>query len=758
MRHHNLQVTGSVVVNGLGLATTADLNTYTASADAKISTLQAFTSSVGTTNTFTASTNSRLASIETISASNISRIANLESFSSSIYTTNTFTSSTTARLNSIETITASNVARISSLETHSASVDDLNTTQNTRLTNLEEKTGSLATTGSNTFFGTQIFSGSVYVKENLIVQGSSSLQNITASAVDIGTNKIILNVNTPAVRYAGISVYDSGSTDGTGSLWWDSVDNHWVYEHPADSGAPYNSAILIAGPKNAGNLGEELELVNNFIVKAVGGDHISSSAIYDDGSIVAIKNTTHITGSLSTTSTITSANGFVATGYPAASGNGLFIAYNSAGTNTGSLFSYNYGTSTYNPTVIDGSSIYIYNSGVSKMAVIDGNVGIGTNSPQTELHILGKAGWAELRLAGSTAGSGGSVEFFSGSTQLADIYGGSSKDLTFRVNGTTTAMYINNGGRVGIATTNPKTRVQIGNNLFFDDEGSTYLGQISFNRAISDGTISNSSYHGYQLQNYLGKLNLQIYKGNGNSETTHQFSGSAFGINREDPVYALDVATNSTNTFKAFRIQSVDDALITLGSTITSSQNWTFGASSNTSGQGANLFFIGTSTNTASSISQKLVIKSDGKVGIGTSPSYNFDVVGELAVYGSGGASSGGVSISKDTAGTGGKIQSYGGNSYLIFTTNSGGTNYDRLKITSAGVVHPMGNGTQDLGTSSLRWGTIYTSDLDLSNGIGDYTIVEGEDDLFLYNNKKGKVYKFALIEVDPTTATPKKS
>jgi hypothetical protein len=153
-----------------------------------------------------------------------------------------------------------------------------------------------------------------------------------------------------------------------------------------------------------------------------------------------------------------------------------------------------------------------------------------------------------------------------------------------------------------------------------------------------------------------------------------------------------------------------------------------------------------------------VVIKSDGKVGIGTVPTYNLDVIGEFGVYGAGGASAGGVSITKDSAGTGGKIQSFGGNSYLVLTTNSGGVNYDRLKITSAGVVHPMGNGTQDLGTSSLRWATIYTSDLDLSNGIGDYTIVEGEDDLFLYNNKKGKVYKFALIEVDPTTATPKKS
>jgi hypothetical protein len=72
------------------------------------------------------------------------------------------------------------------------------------------------------------------------------------------------------------------------------------------------------------------------------------------------------------------------------------------------------------------------------------------------------------------------------------------------------------------------------------------------------------------------------------------------------------------------------------------------------------------------------------------------------------------------------------------------------------GGVNPGANNTYDLGTSSLRWRTIFTQDLELSNGIGDFTIVEGEDDLFIYNNKKGKVYKFALIEVDPTEATPK--
>lgn len=77
---------------------------------------------------------------------------------------------------------------------------------------------------------------------------------------------------------------------------------------------------------------------------------------------------------------------------------------------------------------------------------------------------------------------------------------------------------------------------------------------------------------------------------------------------------------------------------------------------------------------------------------------------------------------------------------------------------TFSGSILPDATGTRDLGSATLRWGTVYTSDLSLNNGIGDWTIVEGEDDLFLYNNKKGKVYKFALTEVDPSVATPKMS
>jgi len=70
--------------------------------------------------------------------------------------------------------------------------------------------------------------------------------------------------------------------------------------------------------------------------------------------------------------------------------------------------------------------------------------------------------------------------------------------------------------------------------------------------------------------------------------------------------------------------------------------------------------------------------------------------------------------------------------------------------------VIPGSNNTYDLGTAALRFRTVYTNDLELKNAFGDYTIVEGENDLFLYNNKTNKVFKFLLQEVDKETAPPK--
>ena len=80
----------------------------------------------------------------------------------------------------------------------------------------------------------------------------------------------------------------------------------------------------------------------------------------------------------------------------------------------------------------------------------------------------------------------------------------------------------------------------------------------------------------------------------------------------------------------------------------------------------------------------------------------------------------------------------------------------NRFNFGAAGFA-PLANDTYDLGSTTNRWQNVYTTDLQLSNEgktndvdgtWGNYTIQEGESDLFLINNRNGKKYKFMLQEV----------
>ena len=72
--------------------------------------------------------------------------------------------------------------------------------------------------------------------------------------------------------------------------------------------------------------------------------------------------------------------------------------------------------------------------------------------------------------------------------------------------------------------------------------------------------------------------------------------------------------------------------------------------------------------------------------------------------------------------------------------------------------VLPNANDTYDLGSSSQRWRNVYTNDLNLSNEgnsndvdgtWGDWTLQEGETDVFMINNRSGKKYKIKLEEIE---------
>jgi hypothetical protein len=84
---------------------------------------------------------------------------------------------------------------------------------------------------------------------------------------------------------------------------------------------------------------------------------------------------------------------------------------------------------------------------------------------------------------------------------------------------------------------------------------------------------------------------------------------------------------------------------------------------------------------------------------------------------------------------------------------------FDGTDLTVTGNVVPGTTDTYDLGASGNVWRNLYTGDLHLSNEAkeegnavdgtkGNWTIQEGENDLYILNNKSGKKYKFKLEEI----------
>jgi hypothetical protein len=242
---------------------------------------------------------------------------------------NSYTQSANTRLGTLEAATGSYA--ISSSVASAISASDFGqallsasiaTTNNTQTDNITTATqaaagafasasaysGSAVTTyaklsGDNTFTGTQVITGSLFVSSNLVVQGSSSLQNITASAVSIGTNTVILNTDTPAVRFSGIRSVDSGSTGGSGSFLYDSVLDEFIFVHRGD-GTIVTSSVFLVGPETYNDLGNETYPSANTLLKGGGREHVANSNITDSGTLVNIVSATQITGSLGVSGSI----------------------------------------------------------------------------------------------------------------------------------------------------------------------------------------------------------------------------------------------------------------------------------------------------------------------------------------------------------------------------------------------------------------------------------------------------------------------
>jgi hypothetical protein len=247
---------------------------------------------------------------------NLTGTTGYSTFSSSIATTTSGLSSsvalTTSEITSTITSLSSSVATTtsglsSSIGSLSSSVATTTLGTKNRVDSIESKTGSYATTGSNIFQGSQTITGSLYISQDLIVVGSSSIQHISSSIVNISDNIITVNALNPSVRFGGLAVIDSGSSPQvSGSILFDSINNQWLFVH--QNQASVTSSVLLMGPETYDNLGNESYITQNRLVKSTGIEHLSDSNITDTGTLVSINSNTEITGTLNVTGNIINPN------------------------------------------------------------------------------------------------------------------------------------------------------------------------------------------------------------------------------------------------------------------------------------------------------------------------------------------------------------------------------------------------------------------------------------------------------------------
>ena len=113
----------------------------------------------------------------------------------------------------------------------------------------------------------------------------------------------------------------------------------------------------------------------------------------------------------------------------------------------------------------------------------------------------------------------------------------------------------------------------------------------------------------------------------------------------------------------------------------------------------------------------------------------------------------GNIIPSTDSTYTIGGASNYWSHGYIDAITTTG-------DITAGGDILPAVSANKDLGSTSKRWNNIYTTDLQLSNidkdkgnnvdgTRGDWTLQEGDENLYVINNISGKKYKIALIPMD---------
>jgi hypothetical protein len=212
----------------------------------------------------------------------------------------------TDRLDSLELTSASHDDRLDQLESLTSSLDgtyeEKASGTHTLVSGSSQLTGSLVDLISDqTISGTKTFT-------DIVVNGTGSfayIESVSGSAKIIGDAFIVVNTNTPTSRYAGLSVYDSGSTPSTASFYYDGETNDWGYEYSSSAGVDY--AVTIFGPEYT-TKGNPTYLTVNRIPKSIDNHHLNDSNISDSGTLITLNSNSQVNGNLVVNGTVSANN------------------------------------------------------------------------------------------------------------------------------------------------------------------------------------------------------------------------------------------------------------------------------------------------------------------------------------------------------------------------------------------------------------------------------------------------------------------
>jgi len=545
--------------------------------------------------------------------------------------------------------------------------------------------------------GTARFSGNTQITGSLtVVTGSAREFEVTPTGVNIGsiitdthtvTGSLNISGSTTATSFTGSLLGTASRADNATSASFSSTAVSASFATTAVSASFATNAISASFATQA-NTSFTASSADNFTVRGtltaqtIVAQTITSSTDFVTGSTrfgSLMSNTHQFTGSVSITGSLNVVGtGITGSLLGTASRADNATSASFASTAVSASFATNAVSASFAPTATnvyiqggnsfgaqallgtnDVQDLAFETSGSIRMLISgsNGNVGIGTTTPANVLHVHGSSdGLGYIRITdsvtGATATDGLRIGYNSNVLRFQNY---ENSDVQFLTNNTTEAIRIKNDGNVGIGTTNPGFKLDIGYDT--NNRSLVRLSSNAANRMAAvrfDGNNIESGYIGYEGGSEIVSGGVQgdliIRNMLSGKDIILDVNAGSVGIGTTSPSVALDVvgSIRSTGTGLLSSIR-INNTTSTTGKDwhLYSLNNGNFGLYNNTDG------------------SYAYQITPSGSVGIGTtSPATTLHVNGTVSIGATSVSSEGNLFLGPKSTTEGGQIFFQAGTSY----------------------------------------------------------------------------------------------